>query len=111
MWLTSYDPSGAWPPTEVTLDRPVTIGARADHAWAHLAAPITVSGEPRTEVIIGARHRGWNVWSPAGWPVHVYVCTVGPHLGERTEFTADEVTIAAWGLLHVSRARAETDEF
>ncbi len=114
VWLTSFDPNGGWPPTEVTLLRRVQIGDRTDHAWAQLSPAIPVSSHPSTEVdhaILGARHQGIDVWSPTTWPIHVFICTIPPELADRSVFSSTEVTIARWGLLHESLERAETDEF
>jgi hypothetical protein len=114
MWLTSFDPNGGWPPTEVTLLRRVQIGDRTDHAWARLSPPVPLSPHSWSEtdhVILGARHQGFDVWSPTTWPMHVFISTVSPELADRSVFDSADATIARWGLLHETFERAETDEF
>ena len=75
MWLTSYDPGGAWPVTEVTLNERASIGERDDWAWASISPPIALAGRERARALVGARHQGNEVWKqPARWPMHVDVC-------------------------------------
>ena len=114
MWLTSFDPNRGWPPTSVTLLGRVQIGNRTDHAWARLSPPVPLSPHRWTQtdhVILGARHQGFDVWSPTTWPLHVFISTVSPELADRLVFDSAEVTIARWGLLHETLEGAETDEY
>jgi hypothetical protein len=109
VWLTSFDPGAAWAPTEVQLMRPVTIGSRADHAWAQLAQPINLSGLPVSQIILGARHAGDNVWLLGESSIHVFVCTVSPELANRDAFTRDQIQIDRWAILHPSLSKKEIE--
>ena len=113
MWLTSYDPNGAWPATEVVLVGQARIGSRTDWAWASLRRPIRLDGQARSRVLLGSRHRGDSVWTqPKRWPMHVYVCVANDDAAQNSdELTRDQVTNAAWGLLHESPERAAADEY
>ncbi len=112
MWLTSFDIEPAWGPVEMNLEGEASMGERTDWAWAVLHQPLRLDGEPRTRVLLAARHRGNSVWSePERWPLHVYVCV--PRAGVDTtssHFTPEDVTIH-WGLMHQSRERAEMDQY
>jgi hypothetical protein len=66
MWLTSYDPGGAWPVTEVTLNERASIGERDDWAWASLTPAIALAGRERARVLVGARHQGKRGVETAG---------------------------------------------
>ena len=112
VWLTSYDPNGQWPAVEVALESPAQIGDRSDWAWVVLSTPILLGDTERSRLLVGARHEGDDVWSqPKRWPMHVYVCTVQPEREASGLLNRDEVTIAAWGLLHESGDRADHAEF
>jgi len=89
--------------------RPVTIGARADHAWAHLTQPINLSGLPVSHAILGARHAGDNVWLLGETSIHVFVCTVSPELDNRDTFTKDQVKIDRWAILHPELSKLEIE--
>jgi hypothetical protein len=109
VWLTSYDPGGAWAPTDVQLEKPVTIGLRADHAWVQLTPSINLSGLPFSRVILGARHDGDNVWFLGEASIDVYVCTVSPELAILDTFTKDQVQIDRWAILHPSLSSDEIE--
>jgi hypothetical protein len=102
MWLTSYDPNGVWTPVEVRLERAVQIGSRSDHVWSHLEHSIRLQGGQVQRVILGTRHAGFDIWHSTTWPIQAYLCTLPLESAERIDFSPDEVTIAAWGLLHES---------
>ena len=112
MWLTSYDIEPAWGPIEATLVDETSIGERWDWTWAVLDPPLAVDGQPRSRVLLGARHQGGSVWSePERWPVHVHICLPKNGHETNTHFTREDVTIEYWGLLHQSRERAEVDQY
>ncbi len=113
MWLTSYDPNGAWPATELTLVGRASVGSRTDWAWASLRGPIRLGDRVRSRVLVGSRHAGDSVWTePERWPMHVYVCYANDDVAEDCdELSREQITNAAWGLLHQSRKRAATDEY
>ena len=113
MWLTAYDTTRTWPPTEARFGSRVQVGKRKDFAWAELIPPIQrPDGAEWSTVLLGARHQGFSVWDPPSrWPIHVYVCTTSPDHWGGSSIPVDEVTIESWGLLHETRARALVDEF
>ena len=75
--------------------------------------PIRLDGQARSRVLLGSRHRGDSVWTqPERWPMHVYVCVANDDAAQNSdELTRDQVTNAAWGLLHESPERAAADEY
>jgi hypothetical protein len=102
VWLTSFDPEGAWPPTEISLMERVQVGVRDDLAWADVAEPIALGAEQCARVLLQARHEGHSVWSDEPEPIHVYVCTTnGAHESEVLQ--VDNIRIRAWGLLYRDR--------
>jgi hypothetical protein len=113
MWLTSYDPGGAWPVAEVILGERVQLGQRTDLAWASVTPPIALGDRTRTRILLASRHLGDSVWqTPERWPMHVYVCYVLDESDESsTTLSREQVRIASWGLLHQSRERADSDPF
>lgn len=112
MWLTSYDIDPAWGPIETTFVGEASIGDRTDWAWAALGRPLAVDGQPRSRVLLGARHQGDSVWSkPARWPMHVYVCLPESDAETSSHFTREDIKVQYWGLLHQSRNRAEIDPY
>ena len=108
MWLTPYDIADAWPPVEIELAGRVEVGGRKDWAWARLGAPVPLAGAMRDRVLVAARHVDEDLWErPSRWPVHVFVATAADE--DATSLDVGEVVVAAWGLLHETRERAETD--
>jgi hypothetical protein len=112
VWLTSYDVEPSWGPIEVDLDGEASIGERNDWAWVDLRQPLRLDGEPRVRVLLGARHRGNSVWvEPERWPMHVYVCVPKQGVGTTSSHYGREDVTIHWGLLHLSRERADTDQY
>jgi len=113
VWLTSYDPNGVWPITEVVLEARARIGDRTDLAWVSLNPAIPIDGRVRSGALLGARHVGDSVWSkPERWPLHVYVCVTNDDADDGSaDLTREQITIARWGLLHESSERAAIDEY
>lgn len=107
-WLTQYDVERSWDPVAVHFLNAVSIGDRSDFRWAEVRPRVL---DHRRLVLLGVRHQGESLDTPTRWPVHVYVCTVTEDDEQADALTKDQVTIAAWGLLHRSRESALTDTY
>ena len=107
LYLSSFEPQGAYAPREVTFTKAVHCGERDDYVWVRIEPPLKANElATNTDIevaLLAPRHEGGSLLAPNSWPVHVYVCRTRRTPIGSASVPPDDVQILNWGILHEER--------
>jgi len=92
---------------ECRVVRPVALPRRDDLILVECVPPIPYQGERLLQVILAARHSGYDVRAISDWPFYVHVGKVAPiSIPDDGNLEDNAIETIAWAELHQTKLAA-----